>query len=113
MSSKGTEIFCTECGKRWNLNEDGTLTALSGETEFSHVPDWFEWERSEVRKQVEETLEEADGLISEELNEVSMEPIVPEVDNGDEEDSTIKNIKRQNIILKIICGRQTKRRTRY
>ena len=53
MASAGTEIFCKECGKRWNLNEDGTLTALEGETEFSHVPDWFEWERSEVIKQVE------------------------------------------------------------
>ncbi len=52
MDSKGTEIFCRECGKRWNLNEDGTLTALSGNTEFSHIPDWFEWERSEVRRQV-------------------------------------------------------------
>ena len=53
MSSKGTEIFCTECGKRWNLNEDGTLAALEGETEFSHVPDWFEWEREQVRRQIE------------------------------------------------------------
>jgi len=52
MSSKGTEIFCTECGKRWNLNEDGTLSALNGETEFSHVPDWFEWEREQVREAV-------------------------------------------------------------
>jgi len=48
MSSKGTEIFCTACGKRWNLNEDGTLSALEGETEFSHVPDWFNWERRNV-----------------------------------------------------------------
>lgn len=54
MSSKGTEIFCTHCGKRWNLNEDGTLSAIEGETEFSHVPDWFEWERQQVIKQVEE-----------------------------------------------------------
>lgn len=54
MASKGTQIYCTECGKRWNLNEDGTLTALEGETEFSHVPDWFEWERGQVRKQVQE-----------------------------------------------------------
>lgn len=53
MASKGTEIFCTECGKRWNLNEDGTLSALEGETEFSHVPDWFEWEREQVRAQIE------------------------------------------------------------
>lgn len=52
MSSKGAEIFCTECGKRWNLNEDGTLSALTGKTEFSHVPDWFEWERTQVREQI-------------------------------------------------------------
>lgn len=53
MASKGTEIFCTECGKRWNLNEDGTLSALEGETEFSHVPDWFRWERKQVEMQIE------------------------------------------------------------
>ena len=53
MSSKGAEIFCTECGKRWTLNENGTLTANEGETEFVHVPDWFEWEREQVTAQVE------------------------------------------------------------
>ena len=53
MDSKGTEIFCNECGKRWTLNEDGTLSANEGETEFSHVPDWFEWERAQVREQLE------------------------------------------------------------
>lgn len=53
MASKGTELFCTECGKRWNLNEDGTLSALEGETEFSHVPDWFDWEREQVHHQIE------------------------------------------------------------
>ncbi len=53
MSSKGTEIFCTACGKHWNLNEDGTLSALEGETEFSHVPDWFDWEREQVHRQID------------------------------------------------------------
>ena len=53
MASSGTEIYCTECKKRWNLNEDGTLKATHGETEFSHVPDWFEWEREQVKKQIE------------------------------------------------------------
>ncbi len=53
MASSGCEIYCTECGKRWRLNEDGTLSALSGETEFSHVPDWFNWEREQVRAQIE------------------------------------------------------------
>ena len=53
MSSKGAEIFCTECGKRWTLNENGTLSANNGETEFTSVPEWFEWEREQVTKQVE------------------------------------------------------------
>ena len=53
MASEGTELFCTACDKRWTLNEDGTLTALNGETEFSHVPDWFAWEREQVRLQIE------------------------------------------------------------
>ncbi len=53
MASKGTEIFCEECGKRWQLLENGSLKALSGETEFESVPDWFRWERCEVEKQIE------------------------------------------------------------
>lgn len=52
MDSEGTEIFCRECGKRWNLNEDGTLAALSGETEFSHIPDWYAWQRECVKKEI-------------------------------------------------------------
>ncbi len=53
MASKGTEIFCKECGKRWTLNENGTLSANEGETEYSHVPDWFMWEREQVKQQIE------------------------------------------------------------
>ena len=53
MASKGAEIYCEECGKRWFLREDGDLEATSGETEFSHVPDWFEWEREQVRLEIE------------------------------------------------------------
>lgn len=53
MNSSGTELFCEECSKRWNLEEDGSLKALSGDTEFSRIPDWFEWEREQVRLQIE------------------------------------------------------------
>lgn len=53
MGSKGTEIFCENCGKRWNLNEDGSLSATEGETLFSHIPDWFLWEKEQVFEQVE------------------------------------------------------------
>ena len=52
MDSAGAEIFCPDCGKRWTLNEDGTLSANDGNTEFSHIPDWFEWEREEVRAEI-------------------------------------------------------------
>ena len=53
MDSSGTELFCTACGKRWTWNEDGTLQAQNGQTEFDHIPDWFEWEREQVRGQIE------------------------------------------------------------
>lgn len=53
MASEGAELFCTACGKRWLLREDGDLEATSGETEFSHIPDWFAWEREQVRGEIE------------------------------------------------------------
>ncbi len=53
MASSGDTLYCEECGKAWRLNEDGTLTAKTGETEFSHVPDWFEWEREQVKAEIE------------------------------------------------------------
>ena len=53
MDSKGTELFCTACGKRWNWEETGELRALEGETEFSHIPDWFAWEREQVSLQID------------------------------------------------------------
>lgn len=53
MGSEGAEIFCKHCGKRWLWEETGDLRALEGETEFSHIPDWYEWERQQVRQQIE------------------------------------------------------------
>ncbi len=53
MSSKGTQIFCERCGKSWTMSELGELSADEGETEFSHIPDWYEWERANVRNEVE------------------------------------------------------------
>ncbi len=53
MSSKGTKIFCGSCGKSWTMSECGELSADEGQTEFSHIPDWYEWERDNVRREVE------------------------------------------------------------
>ncbi len=53
MDSKGSELFCEACGKRWHLGEDSVLSAMEGETEFPHIPDWFLWEREKVKEEIE------------------------------------------------------------
>ena len=52
MDSDGTKLTCKSCGKVWEMTELGELKAESGETEFTHIPDWYEWERENVRKEV-------------------------------------------------------------
>ena len=52
MTSQNDELICSACGKKWRYLTDGSLEAESGETEFSHIPDWYEWERANVREQV-------------------------------------------------------------
>lgn len=49
MLGKGTKISCLLCGKEYELTEYGFLEATTGETEFSHIPDWYRWERECVR----------------------------------------------------------------
>lgn len=53
MSSEGTVLTCNSCHKQWNMNEYGQLEALDKNTEFSHIPDWYEWERKQVRDQID------------------------------------------------------------
>lgn len=52
MLGEGTTLTCTACGKAWEMGEDGTLTAKDGETEFSHIPDWFKWQKQNVHDEV-------------------------------------------------------------
>lgn len=54
MDSKGSKIWCNHCHKTYEMDVYGKLHATEGETEFSHIPDWYEFERSQVRKQIEE-----------------------------------------------------------
>lgn len=53
MRSEGAQLRCTACGKSWTMDELGTLSADAGETEFAYIPDWYEWEREYVRKEIE------------------------------------------------------------
>ena len=50
---KGITVTCHACGKTWEMDEFGQLSATSGETEFSHIPDWYSWQRECVRKEIE------------------------------------------------------------
>ena len=57
MTSEGTQLKCGACGRTWELNEYGELIPGydTGEAQtFAHVPDWYEWERENVRREVEQ-----------------------------------------------------------
>jgi len=49
---EGTTLTCKACGKVWELTEYGFMKAQNGETEFDHIPDWYSYERQEVRKEL-------------------------------------------------------------
>ena len=53
MEGKGIFLTCHSCGKRWEMDEFGQLSACEGETEFSHIPDWYTWQRKCVREELE------------------------------------------------------------
>ncbi len=50
---KGTALTCHHCGKQWFLTELGQMQAVNGETEYSHIPDWYAWQRQQVRQELE------------------------------------------------------------
>ena len=60
METKNANIFCGNCKTEWKMTEYGKLELVNKteayacvETDFSHIPDWYEWERSEVIKEIE------------------------------------------------------------
>ena len=53
MEGKGTILTCHGCGKQWELTPLGQMRALEGQTEYPHIPDWYAWERQEVRRELE------------------------------------------------------------
>lgn len=54
MDSDLNKIWCNSCKKTYEMDEYGVLKAVEGVTEFSHIPDWYEFERKQVRKQIDE-----------------------------------------------------------
>ena len=51
-AGKGTGLTCRSCGRHWELTPIGDLKASEGETEFAHIPDWYRWEREQVRREL-------------------------------------------------------------
>ncbi len=53
MDGKGIKLTCRNCGKVYELTELGYLQAKDGQTAFTHVPNWYAWERGQVRSELE------------------------------------------------------------
>ena len=52
MLGEGITLKCLECGKEWILDEYGFMRAQNGETEYEHIPDWYDWERECVAQEI-------------------------------------------------------------
>ncbi len=48
---KGVTLTCGCCGKVYTLDEYGYLTAE--DPAFTHIPDWYAWQRRQVRQELE------------------------------------------------------------
>lgn len=67
MKGQGITLKCTNCGAEYELTEFGKLKQIKAPAQslhkashqnsdnitFDHIPDWYAWEREEVRKEIE------------------------------------------------------------
>ena len=61
---RGTELICRDCGVRYRLTELGALECENAEAKFTHVPDWYAWERACVREELEQGSYLLDAAVS-------------------------------------------------
>ena len=54
MHSEGARLSCARCGSIWEMSERGELAGVNCETVYSHIPDWFAYEKECVRREVQE-----------------------------------------------------------
>ncbi|MBI9009424.1 MAG: 1-acyl-sn-glycerol-3-phosphate acyltransferase [Tenericutes bacterium] len=60
MTSKDNKLWCISCNETYEMDELGRLTNSKGNTIFSHIPDWFEWQRALVNKEIQDGLYNVD-----------------------------------------------------
>ena len=51
--TEGTKLWCEACGATWEMDTLSRLHGVNTEAGFAHIPDWYNWEREEVRKEVQ------------------------------------------------------------
>ena len=62
METENANIFCKKCGSRWHMTSYGRMEKINGhlfkeadnQIDFSHIPSWYEWQRKQVIRQIEE-----------------------------------------------------------
>ena len=53
MQAEGTKLWCNECGATWEMDTLSRLHGVNTDKGFSHIPDWYAWERACVREALE------------------------------------------------------------
>lgn len=53
MLGKGVALKCENCDTAYELDEYGKLVCTNGDGKFSHIPDWYRWERECVKNELE------------------------------------------------------------
>lgn len=52
MIVKDGLLVCENCGKKYKLNSNGSISAENANTEFQSISSWTHWEREEVKKEL-------------------------------------------------------------
>ncbi len=53
MQGSGVNLTCNNCKKQYILTENGTMQALNGQTEFTQISSWVDYQKDCVKKEIE------------------------------------------------------------
>lgn len=60
MCGEGTFITCKKCGAKYELDPYGFLKSDKENSKFTHIPDWYQWQREEVKREITENIYQLD-----------------------------------------------------
>lgn len=49
---KGIKLICKKCNKEYELDKYGYLKAIDGNDTFTHIPDWYNYQKEEVKQEI-------------------------------------------------------------